>query len=55
MSKVVCYVVVLIVDNKKFYLESEDDFCESILYASKWLDRERAEIVASQSLCTDSF
>ena len=46
MGKAVCYVVVLIVDNKKFYLESEGEFCDNLIYASKWLDRWMAEVAA---------
>lgn len=47
MAKALCYVVILIVDNKKFYLESEGEFCDNLIYASKWLQRWRAEMVAS--------
>ena len=46
MAKAICYVIVLIVDGKKYYLESEDNFCDNLIYASKWLEKWRAEIVA---------
>lgn len=64
MAKVLCYVVVLIVDNKKYYFESEKvglidpkthetmrepegTFCSSLIRAQKYLDKWRAEMVAS--------
>ena len=64
MPKAICFVVVLIVDNKKFYFESEQVglidpktqetirepqgfFCDDLVHAQKYLERWRAEMVAS--------
>lgn len=64
MGKAICYVVVLIVDNKKYYFESEQVglldpktqetirepqgfFCDNLIHAQKYLDKWRAEMVAS--------
>lgn len=64
MAKALCFVVVLIVDNKKFYFESEEMglidpktqetirepqgfFCDNLIHAQKYLDKWRAEMVAS--------
>lgn len=64
MGKIICFVVVLIVDNKKYYFESErvglidskthetvrepeGTFCDNLIKAQKYLDKWRAEMVAS--------
>ena len=64
MGKAICFVVVLIVDNKKYYFESEEVglidpkthetqreptgyFCDNLIHAQKYLERWRAEMVAS--------
>lgn len=64
MGKAICYVVVLIVDSKKYYFESErvglidpkthettqepeGYFCDNLIHAQKYLDKWRAEMVAS--------
>ena len=64
MGKAICYVVVLIVDNKKYYFESEQVglldpktqetirepqgfFCDNLIHAQKYLEKWRAEMVAS--------
>ena len=64
MAKAICYVIVLIVDNKKYYFESEQVglidpkthetirepigcFCDNLIHAEKYLEKWRAEMVAS--------
>lgn len=46
MAKAICYVVTLIVNSKKYYFEDFLSFCDNLLCARKFLDKEQAQIVA---------
>ena len=48
MAKAVCYVVVLIVESKKYYFERHNYFCDNLIHARKFLDRSQAEELKDQ-------
>ena len=48
MSKAICFVVVLIVESKKYYFERHNYFCDNLIHAKKFLLRSEAEQIRVQ-------